>query len=334
VKDIPAPRRVLIVALDNLGDAVFASALTPPLHAAFPGATIGVWCKAYTEPVARLMPHVTEIIAADPFWARTPNQRRASVAPFLRSVLAARGGRYDVALLANAPWRTAAAVAAARIPVRIGLARRRSARFLTHVLSPEDSHEPVVRELLRVLEPLGIAGATPHYALDARGLEPLRSRVARQLAEAVGPRFVALHPFAGDPRRCVPLEEWRRLAAALGSAGLPVLWIGAPAELEVLRRSPIAAPGLYSDRLDDGTLRATAAALSLASAFVGHDSGPLHVAAAFGVPVVGVFAPGQPRRTFPQGTGPSIVIARATPREIDASMLRRALEQLDVFSAA
>ena len=48
-----APERILIVALDNLGDLVFASALTPPLREAFPDATIDVWCKSYTAPVAR-----------------------------------------------------------------------------------------------------------------------------------------------------------------------------------------------------------------------------------------------------------------------------------------
>ena len=45
-------RRILLVALDNLGDLVFASALTPPLHAAFPTAQIDVWCKEYTAEVA------------------------------------------------------------------------------------------------------------------------------------------------------------------------------------------------------------------------------------------------------------------------------------------
>jgi ADP-heptose:LPS heptosyltransferase len=327
---IAPPRRVLIVALDNLGDTVFASALTPPIHEAFPSAVIDVWAKAYTAPIAQLMPHVSNVIAADPFWARTPNQPRSGVVPFARSVLAVRRARYDVAVFANAPWRTAAAVWAAGVRVRIGLARRRNARFLTHVLRGEDPRQPVVRELLRVLEPLGITGAPARYALDVARLDPLRARVSSVLA----PRFVALHPFAGDARRCLPLGEWSQLAFALAGRGVAVLWVGAPAELAALRASVTHPRGFYSDMLGDGSVAATAAALSLAAAVVGHDSGPLHIAAALGVPVVGVFAPGQPQRTFPQGTGPAEMIARATPGEIDAGMLLRALDGLHVFSAA
>ena len=52
----PPVRRILLVALDNLGDLVFASALTPPLHAGFPDAIIDVWAKEYTADVARLIP--------------------------------------------------------------------------------------------------------------------------------------------------------------------------------------------------------------------------------------------------------------------------------------
>jgi ADP-heptose:LPS heptosyltransferase len=65
--------------------------------------------------------------------------------------------------------------------------------------------------------------------------------------------------------------------------------------------------------------------------FAGHDSGPLHVAGAFGVPVLGVFAPGEPKRTFPQGTGPSRMIARPSPAGITAQEM---LAELLALTAA
>src|SRR5262249_28759398 len=123
------PRRILVVALDNLGDLVFASALTPPLHEAFPDATIDVWSKTYTAPVARLMPHVSSAIHADPFWGAATGIANAPMMPMLRAIGEVRRHRYDVALLTGAPWRTVAAVAAARVPMRIGLARHRNRLF-------------------------------------------------------------------------------------------------------------------------------------------------------------------------------------------------------------
>jgi len=326
---IPDPARILLVALDNLGDLVFASALTPPLRAAYPNAVIDVWCRAYTAPVAALLPNVSSVIAADPFWSAAANRPRPRILPFLRAMAAVRRGRFDVAVLSEAPWRTAAAVAATRIPVRIGLARHRNAAFLTHVLPAANAAKPVLTEQARLLSALGIASPHPRYRLDAT---PLRSR-RDDLSRHLPPRFAALHPFAASRSRCLPLPEWTALALALQSRDLPVLWIGTAGELDELRSLRTHPPGTYVDQLGDGSLSTTAAALSLASLFVGHDSGPLHVAGALGVPVVGVFAPGQPERTFPQGIGPSRLVHRATPQEIDAAMILRAIDALLLSSA-
>jgi len=323
-------RRVLLVALDNLGDLVFASALTPPIHASFPSAVIDVWAKEYTADVARLIPHVRFVHAANPFWAASKAHARPRIGQFLRSIIDVRNNRYDVAVLSEAPWRTAAAVAATRTPVRIGLARHRNSTFLTHTLPAQDSHKSVLREQARLLSVLGIASSDPKYRLDVGPIEQTRSALAAILPE----RFAALHPFASHRNRCVPLEEWTRLAFALEGRGLPVLWIGTSSELDELRRSFTHPTGFYADQLLDGRLTASAGALSLASLFVGHDSGPLHVAGAFGVPVVGVFAPGQPDRTFPQGVGPSRMIARPSPTGIDAGTLLREIDALSIASLA
>lgn len=321
-------RRILIVALDNLGDLVFASALTPPLARAFPDAAIDVWSKAYTAPVAELIPHVGRVFGADPFWAVPKQLARPPIGRFLRSIADVRRQRYDVAILSNAPWRTAAAVRATGIPMRIGHARHRNGAFLTHVLPAEDPHKPVLAEQARLLTALGIDSPNPRYLLDPARLASLRDAVAAQLP----PKFVAFHPFASTRNRCVPLGEWTQLAFAMHARGLPTLWVGTPSELAELR-SVTHPRGIYVDALGDGSLAASAAALSLASLFVGHDSGPLHIAGAFGVPVVGIFAPGQPDRTFPQGVGPSRTIARPSPEGISAGTILREIEALQVASS-
>ena len=322
-----APERILIVALDNLGDLVFASALAPPLHDAYPNAAIDIWCKAYTAPVAALVPHVRRVIAADPFWSRPAGQPRGPMLRFFGSMNEVRQGQYDVAVLSEAPWRTAAAVAAAQIPVRIGLARHRNDTFLTHVLPEQDSQKPVVREQGRLLKAFGIDARARFYRLDPA---PLADTV-HSLEPTLPPMFVALHPFAGDRARCVSLAVWTKVAAQLDALGVPALWIGTPRELAELRASHPPPAGFYSDRLGTGSLAHTAAALSRAACLVGHDSGPLHMAAAFGVPVVGVYAPGQPERTFPQGAGVWRMLHRPTPADISAAMIVREVEELQVL---
>jgi heptosyltransferase-2 len=308
----PAPRRLLLVSLDNLGDLVFASALTPPLRERFPGASITLWCKDYTRDIGALVPHVERVIAADPYWDRAPGRGRGSVFRFLRAMGQVRRGRFDTAVLAAAPWRTARAVAQCGIPVRIGLERRKNARWLTHLLPAEDMRRPVLAEEGRLLGPLGIDAGQLRYRLDARRLAP-RPDVERALVR----RIVALHPFASKRARCVPVRVWIAVAAALQHEGYDPLWLGSTAELNEVRVSTGRTDWLYVDQFGV-RLVDTAAALARAALFIGHDSGPLHIAGAFGVPALGIFAPGEPERTFPQGVGPSRMIARPGPEGISA----------------
>jgi ADP-heptose:LPS heptosyltransferase len=317
--------RLLVTCLDNLGDLVFASALLPPLRERFPRARITLWCKAYAAEVGALVPNVDELVASDPFWDKAPGRGKGRLAPFARAAIALRRARFDAALLSFAPWRTAAAVAALGVPVRVARARHRNRPFLTHILPPEDKGKPVLAELAHLLVPFGIPLLPLRYRLN---VEPLAERRER-IAPLVGERTAVLHAFASKRNRCVAPNEWIALADALAARGRTPLWIGSPTELAELRAlSGARAEWLWSDELLSGSLSDLMAAISLSSLFVGHDSGPLHVAGAFGVPVVGIFAPGEPRRTFPQGIGPSRMIARASPSDIGAADMLAAAEAL------
>jgi len=316
--------RILLVSLDNLGDVVFASALAPPLRERFPRAKLDIWCKEYTADVARLVPHVSEVIASDPFWDRAPGRPKGSRRPFLRAVRLVRSRRYNVAMIAAAPWRTAAAVAATRIPVRIGLRRRKNRLFLAEALPDENPERPVLSELGRLLAPLGASAGELRYRLDATSLTARRDRLAFVIRQP----YAALHPFASKENRCVPLPVWIALSRLLVERGLTILWIGTGRELAALRASTNDNAWRFVDRDSDGTLADTAAALAAATLFVGHDSGPLHVAGAFGVPVVGVFTPGEPLRTFPQGVGPWRMLARPSPAGVTANDILREVDAL------
>jgi ADP-heptose:LPS heptosyltransferase len=175
-----------------------------------------------------------------------------------------------------------------------------------------------------LLVPLGAPHESLRYRLDASLLTAHRERLARIIEQP----YAALHPFASKENRCVPMPVWREVARRLGERGLTVLWVGSREELGALRATGNEHSWRFMDRDSDGTLADTAAALSAATIFVGHDSGPLHVAGAFGVPVVGIFAPGEPLRTFPQGVGPSRMLARPSPSGVTADDILREVDAL------
>jgi ADP-heptose:LPS heptosyltransferase len=316
--------RILLVSLDNLGDLVFASALAPPLRERFALARLDIWSKEYTADVARLVPEVGDVIASDPFWDVAPGRGKGSRTAFLGALREVRSRRYDVALLAAAPWRTAAAVALAGIPRRIGLGRRKNRLFLTDALPNEDTNRPVLSELARLLGPLEIEPGPLRYRLNAT---PLAARRAR-LAAVMQRPYAALHPFASKENRCVALDVWLELSRVLERRRMATLWIGSPGELDRIRSGGSESQWCFIDRAGDGTLADTAAALADAALFVGHDSGPLHVAGALGTPVIGIFAPGEPRRTFPQGVAPSRMLARPSPLGVTVADIVREIDAL------
>jgi ADP-heptose:LPS heptosyltransferase len=318
------PARILLVSLDNVGDLVFASALAPALRERFPSAPLDLWCKAYAAGIGQLVPGVSHVIASDPFWDRAPGGAKGKLGPFLRALREIRRARYDLAVIASSQWRVAAALAIAGVPARIARRRKRNQRWLTHVLPEEDRLRPVVAELGRMAHALG---ATPraHYRLDPA---PLAERRATFASLIQGPRRVALHAFAGSRARCVGVPAWRSLGEALVRRDIQVVWIGSGAELGEIRAAGELPGWHFADVIGNGSLLDSAALIALCDAFVGHDSGPLHIASGLGVPVLGIFTPGEPQRTFPQGPGPSRLIARPSPAGVTGEVMLTELELL------
>jgi ADP-heptose:LPS heptosyltransferase len=97
--------------------------------------------------------------------------------------------------------------------------------------------------------------------------------------------FAVIHPFASSPAKRWPLDQFRAVAADLGS---PIEWLAGPEE-----------------QLDDATriddLYELACHLSRARVYIGNDSGISHLAAAVGVPTVAIFLTTDPRIWAPRG---------------------------------
>lgn len=310
------PGRILLVCFGNIGDVVFTSALAPALRERHPRVELALWCKRYTRDVAALIPDLTRVYAADPFWEGSPGIPPGGRRDFLRSMIDVRRGRFPVAVIVSASWRAAAATALAGAGQRIGLRRRGNPVWLTHCLPPGDRSRPFLEDLARLLSPLGVAPRRLCARLE-RGLVADRGR--ELVRRCSGSEIVALHPFAGSPKRCVALSEWRRLAVELVRGGASIVWVGSPRDLSVLRaQGGGGEQEWYLDEIGDGTVRDLAALLTQVSLCVGHDSGPIHIASAFGVPVVGVYTPGEPRRTSPQGIGPVTLLERSSPSGVRA----------------
>ena len=174
----------------------------------------------------------------------------------------------------------------------------------------EGNLEPEAARLTRCIAELGDARLDDAASWDLGLTDSEKQRAA----EAIGPDALALQPIAVSVGTKVQAKDWgrdnwRALLTAIAAAfpGRALLLAGAPEESEA---SEFAAEGW---RANGGgpvvnlcgklTPRESAAAFARAELFVGHDSGPMHLSAAVGTPVVAIFAARNiPRQWFPFGS--------------------------------
>jgi ADP-heptose:LPS heptosyltransferase len=306
--------KVLVIVFDNIGDVVFTSALFDSLRSSA-HLDFAIWCKDYTSEVARLLPGKPRVFASDPFWDKSPLRGKGRIVPFLRRAQQVRREKFDLAIIPNHCWRSAFFARLMGIPVAVGFGKGKNRYFLTHPVSEMVRDQPVMAQMGRLLEPfqdLARSSIKSVYRLELD--EP---PVLKQAFVATGKPLVILHPFAGSPKRCAPLTLWLEFAKALKGQGYQLLWFGAPQELQAIRRmSQEFEAHEFADIYERKGMSDFAGLMQTAFAYVGHDSGPLHVAHALGAPAFGLYLPSEYQRTFPQGTAPSFMLHRSNPAQL------------------
>ncbi|MFV1959677.1 MAG: glycosyltransferase family 9 protein, partial [Planctomycetota bacterium] len=140
-------------------------------------------------------------------------------------------------------------------------------------------------------------------------------KLLRGLGHRLGRGLVALEPGASyGPAKCWPAERFGALARRLLDRGLDVVTIGTAATRDVEARvAARAGAGLLRAAGRTPDLATLAGVLARADLLVANDTGPMHVAAALGTPVLALFGATDPEVSGPIGPGPRHVLREPTP---------------------
>ncbi|HEY8748418.1 MAG TPA: glycosyltransferase family 9 protein [Tepidisphaeraceae bacterium] len=155
-----------------------------------------------------------------------------------------------------------------------------------------------------------ILGQLGPWPIMAAAMEQmLKSIVSRGISGSSGVPSgpVVIHPGAGSGKKCWPADKYLELARDLTQMGRAVEVLLGEVELEQWPREQIEAFGKTANVVEPGTLVELMGRLAKASAFVGNDSGPGHLAAMLGIPTFSIFGPVDPARWKPIGPGVQIV---------------------------
>lgn len=298
---------ILVIRLYFIGDVLLSTPVLEALGRRFPEASLAVVVKRRALDILRGNPFVDEVIVYDAV------PRYHSPVWTLRLARELRSRRFSVSVDLTGDRRSSWMVLAADPAFRVGV-NRVGMGYLLDRRTPYRAEGHVVDHLLSTVEPLGAHSPDPSPRMYLS--EEERSAAAALLTEVFdgGARpTVALGPGANRPGRRWPAERFGAVAAwMMERFGVGSLVLGSAADAElaatVARTSGGAAVSL-AGRTD---IRLAAAVAEASSLFVGNDSGPMHIAAAVGTPVVGLFGPSNPERFSPRGA-PSRVLYRGLP---------------------
>jgi len=319
-------RRILCVRLDSLGDVLMCTPALRTLRAALPGRRLTLLGSAAGAAALPFIPELDDAIVHAAPWMKGAATDPADGNAGPGTAAAARTGQADLALIDTLAARafdgavifttyTQSALPAALlchlagIPLRLAHCRENPYRLLSDWVPDPEPASTVRHEVQRQLALVGHVGCrpgdlglsfVPRAADRAAAIERLRGAGIDP-----GRPWILLHPGASAASRRYPAGHWAQVIALLSAAtDVPLVLAGGAADVELVedirRRAGLPLPALptLAGRLGLGEL---GAALRMAAVAVTNNSGPAHIAAALGTPLVDLYALTNPQHT-PWGT--------------------------------
>jgi lipopolysaccharide heptosyltransferase I len=294
-------KRFLIVRLSSIGDIVHALPAAAALAETFPQAQIHWVVEKRHAQLLDGNPHLHRVVILDTLGWRRHLTSSATWHEIRNGVSDLRRTPYSAAFDFQGLWKSAVVAWLSRAQERIGFAERwlrePSAGVLyTQRVSPRE-HVHVVEENLALVERLG--ARTERWQFPLPRNEGDDRLVDMQIAALDSKDFIIINPGGGWRSKCWSPENY---------AALIRQWAGVRREQILLTGSPSEEPMLEEILQSAGTQRARYLPTTLvqfialarrARLFIGGDTGPLHLAAAVGTPIVGIYGPTDPVRNGP-----------------------------------
>jgi lipopolysaccharide heptosyltransferase II len=285
------PERILLIRIDRMGDVILSTPMIETLRKTYPSSFIAMMVKPIWRELLEGNPYLDETISYDKDGAHH------GILGTLKFARQLRKYRFDTVLILNPRVRSHWCAWLAGIPVRIGFDSE-NGWLLTHRV-PFRKHEGKKHEIEYMME------LFKFFDFEKKVYRPFVT-VSNESAKSVDPLFkdsgvgenkpaIAIHPSSSClSRRWMP-ERFAELADRLiEKQGVKVFLISGASEKsftdsveKIMRHPSINLGGKLS-------LKETAGLLKRCTLLISNDSGPTHLAAAVGTPVVAIFGASQP----------------------------------------
>jgi len=293
-------KNILVIKLRYLGDVLLATPVFQALRERYPDARLTAAVTKGTEEMLKGNRNLDDVLVVE----------RTSLAGQLKFARTLRQRRFDCVVDLTDGDRSAVLAWFSGAPVRIGFNEEHRWRGLlyTVVATPRVDAVHRIAHDLEIVRSLGIEPKPGQPELPISNEEEgaaakLLDEIAGESLAGEGRPLIMLQPGARYWFKAWPIERFAILADRLADRrSCRVLIGGDPTEREMaqgIRTQAASKPVVLAGRT---TVRQYAAILKRCALFVGNDNGPMHMAAALGVPVVALFGPSNPAEWGPRGT--------------------------------
>jgi lipopolysaccharide heptosyltransferase I len=310
------PRHILIIKPSALGDIILALPALSALKRSFPGAKISWLVRPEFAPLITGHPFISDIILFDrkqlsKWWCNPVSFNALSLL-----VKQLRAGKFDLVFDFQGLFRTGFFSWVTGSKRRFGMAGARELAhlFYTDKISQDASSIHLVDYYLKMAAAAGAKQVAAEFKLpeDAGAAGKIANLLKSQ---GVNAQYAVIVPGAAQPNKRWPIERFAELADKIGSRfGIQIVATGSPGEREYIE----AIGKRVINFAGKTTVRELIPLMKRASLVVSNDTGPGHIAAALGMPMVMIFGPTNPARVCPYKRPDCIVAVEPNERGMKA----------------
>ena len=296
------PSRILIIKPSALGDVVHTLPVLSLLRRRWPVAHVAWVVGGAFASLLEGHPQLNEVIRFERRRFARGWRDPSAAAGLFRFARDLRRGEFDLVIDLQGLLRSGWMTMRTRAPVRVGFsnARELAHLFYTHRVPVDSREQHAVDRYLNLCEAIGCGREPIEFNFH------ITDEDRRHVTQLVGDDrpYAVLLPGTNWPTKRWPLEYFAELVGPLRQRfGLKVVVAGGPDVTDIAAQIP-RATNLVGHT---SNLRQLVALLERAELVIANDSGPMHIAAALGRPLVTVFGPTNPLRTGPYGRIDSVV---------------------------
>ena len=294
-----APKRILVVKLDHLGDVLLSTPVFSNLSQAYPDAELHALTGAWSRIVLEKHPDVSKVLEYNsPAFSRTGEP--TSLKQTFQLYRELRHQKYDLTVELRGDWRTVCFALLRVTPKRLSRAALQVASKLGF---PRFTGTHETTRNLDVLRKANIPTPvqTTTFSVTTEDKKWASDFLTTYQMNRERP-WVAIHPGSPIPLKRWASERYAELADWLiAQKCAEILFVGVEAEIPIITEIQRRMQAESNNIAGKTTLTQLASILHTCNVFIGNDSGPMHLAAAVGTRTIGLYGPGDPTRFGPVG---------------------------------